>query len=226
MRFQINKDVVSGIYSIRNLLNNRIYVGSAENLYRRYKSHISVLNRARTTNKFLLHDWNKCGADKFVFELLESCDIVNLLAIEQKYLDIWYDNQNICYNICKKAGNTRGRKHSKKSKKKMSLSKMGNRNPSKRKAVRRKLSLLMTGKNNHQFGKKRPWAAEIGKKFSSKPVMQIDKLNNNVIKIWSSASEASKILGFDRSSINKCCRMNTNLKTYKGFVWKFVEADA
>lgn len=54
----------------------------------------------------------------------------------------------------------------------------------------------------------------------AKRVAQCDK-KGNVINIWSCAKEACDILSFTRSAISQCC--TGKRKTYKGFVWKFVE---
>ena len=65
----------------------------------------------------------------------------------------------------------------------------------------------------------------IGKKYgrqnglnSSKPVKQLT-LDGKIVNIFPSAREASRQLGISYKVISKCC--NNQLKTYKGFVWKF-----
>ena len=53
----------------------------------------------------------------------------------------------------------------------------------------------------------------------SKKVYQYD-MQGNLIKEWSSASEAGRN-GFTLSSISQCC--NYQLKTHKGFIWSYTE---
>lgn len=52
----------------------------------------------------------------------------------------------------------------------------------------------------------------------SKPVIQMS-LDNEVITIWPSASEASKN-GYLSTCISKCCQ--GKLQTHKGFKWKYL----
>ena len=54
----------------------------------------------------------------------------------------------------------------------------------------------------------------------TKPVVQIDKNTNSVIKIWNSAKEASDSLGVDVSGIRAVC--NGRQKTSKGFKWRYL----
>lgn len=50
-------------------------------------------------------------------------------------------------------------------------------------------------------------------------IVQMD-LNENPIKIWQNPKEIEEVLGFDRSSIVKCCKGKA--KTHKGFIWKYL----
>jgi group I intron endonuclease len=120
----------SGIYIIKNLINNKIYVGSTcVTFLNRIYNHTLDLNRNKHCNKYLQRAWNKYGNDNFVFEILEICypDKIFTLKKEQKYLDILHPE----YNICKIAKSVKGRK-------------MSNIN---KELVR----MRMTGENNHNY---------------------------------------------------------------------------
>jgi len=80
-----------GIYRIRNLLNNKCYYGSAKNIKIRWTKHKSQLKHNRHENIILQRAWDKYGKDNFIFEI---CEEIDLLLIEQKYLDL-----NPEYNI-------------------------------------------------------------------------------------------------------------------------------
>ncbi len=89
-----------GIYRIINTTNNRIYIGSSNRIRRRYHNHLGCLMNSVHQNKFLQHDWNKCGADSFVFEVIEvENNKENRLTLEQLYIDKHYDHQKQCYNL-------------------------------------------------------------------------------------------------------------------------------
>lgn len=57
-----------------------------------------------------------------------------------------------------------------------------------------------------------------GKKKSI-PVYQISIESGEVIKIWDSASQINRELGFDKSAIIRCCKLVKN--TFKGFKWRY-----
>lgn len=59
---------------------------------------------------------------------------------------------------------------------------------------------------------------EIISKFFSKPVFQIDKYTNIIIKEYKSITEASKCTGIYYSGINKCC--NNIIKSAGGYKWR------
>lgn len=46
----------SGIYVIKNKINNKVYVGKAINIYRRIKAHITSLNtKDKNENRHLIN---------------------------------------------------------------------------------------------------------------------------------------------------------------------------
>lgn len=61
----------SGIYRIICLVNNKCYVGSTVDLYRRFVQHRKRLRGDFHHSKRLQRAWNKYGADKFAFEVIE-----------------------------------------------------------------------------------------------------------------------------------------------------------
>lgn len=75
-------DKVSGIYSIRNTINGKIYVGSAVNLYKRRLNHLSTLRRNTHKNPHLQASFNKHGEDSFEFITLEKCNSDSLVSKE------------------------------------------------------------------------------------------------------------------------------------------------
>lgn len=91
----------SGIYRILNKLNSRAYFGSAKRFKERWPAHASSLKRGVHPNKFLQADFNKCGADVFVFDILEIVDGTKeeRLLIEDTYLVKYYDKGVLCYNL-------------------------------------------------------------------------------------------------------------------------------
>jgi len=84
----------SGIYQIRNILNNNIYVGSSINLRKRKNRHFSELALNKHYNSHLQSSYNKYGKNNFIFEILLICDSKYLEWYEQLIVDNWNPEYN------------------------------------------------------------------------------------------------------------------------------------
>ncbi len=107
----------SGIYSIKNLINNKLYIGSSVNITRRWYDHIHKLKHNKHKSQYLQRSYNKYNKENFKFEVLAYCPPEYCIKLEQWFLD----NMKPEYNTCKKAGNTLGFKHSEVTKEKFRL---------------------------------------------------------------------------------------------------------
>jgi group I intron endonuclease len=86
-----------GIYYITNTINNKIYIGSSNNIEKRHKDHFRNLRLGNHSNKHLQSAVTKYGLDNFSFKAIELCEREDLLIIEQEHIDN-YDN-NLLYNL-------------------------------------------------------------------------------------------------------------------------------
>lgn len=78
----------SGIYRFTNISNNKIYIGSAKNLRKRFGKHLSNLRLNKHHSKHFQNAWNKYGENSFEYDIIEFVeDVSNLLIREQYYLD-------------------------------------------------------------------------------------------------------------------------------------------
>lgn len=121
---------ISGIYRIRNLSNDKIYIGSAVNIKGRWRTHKSDLNLNKHHSPYLQRAWNKYGEENFEFSVIEIVyDKNELLNREQFWMDETnsYDSK-LGYNISKHAGSRLGVPASEETKMKMSESQKGNQN--------------------------------------------------------------------------------------------------
>ena len=66
MKFQI------GVYQIRNISNNKIFVGCSTNLNAIWNRQKFQLNFGSHPNTALQKEWNETGHDNFVFEILSE----------------------------------------------------------------------------------------------------------------------------------------------------------
>ena len=193
----------SGIYIIKNILNDKIYVGSSINIKKRFQEHRIHLKKRKHTNAHLQKSWDLHGEENFVFVELEYCDKTLLLEREQAWIDYYksHKTEDNIYNICQTAGNTLGRKHTKEAKEKIS-----------------KNHSDVSGENNPMFGKPSPNTgvkmpeerrqkisnALKGKKSWNKG---LNKLNNDSLK-----KRAENILGENNPFYGKQHRDETKEK--------------
>jgi len=111
-----------GIYCIQNIENGKRYIGSAIIFKDRWRGHKSLLNKNKHHSKKLQNAWNKYGADKFIFSILELVIDNNfIIEREQYWIDLFLNKEDL-YNTCLIAGNTLGFRHSEESKLKISIS--------------------------------------------------------------------------------------------------------
>lgn len=103
----------TGIYLICNNLNNRYYIGSANNIKRRWKEHKINLRSNKHENPFLQNDWNKCGEQAYSFSVVQVTDKNEQFLIEQEWIDRLISD-DLCYNLSKNTlSPMAGRRHSK-----------------------------------------------------------------------------------------------------------------
>lgn len=101
-----------GVYKITNNLNGRVYYGSAKGFKQRWKGHAGSLLLGKHQNRFLQADFNKCGTDAFIFEVIEVIDGTKeeRLLREDYYLKQFHDHGNQCYNFKSVASSSEGNK--------------------------------------------------------------------------------------------------------------------
>lgn len=97
---KVDKDKNCGIYCIKNLINDKIYIGQSTNIKKRWKVHTKELNCNTHCNSYLQKAWNKYGSDNFKFYVLEKCDKKELNEKEIYYIKTLFAhcNQN-GYNL-------------------------------------------------------------------------------------------------------------------------------
>ncbi len=100
----------SGIYKITNTVNGKFYIGQAISLRKRYTCHNGFNARGEATNIYLQNSWDKHGAESFIFEVIELCEIAQLDAKEQYWLDILKPFGERGYNANFLARSSKGRK--------------------------------------------------------------------------------------------------------------------
>lgn len=117
----------AGIYAIRNFQTDKIYIGQAVNIYKRWKNHRIELRLNRHGNRYLQSAYNKYGSVNLVFYVMEYCNTASLDDREQFYMDLYnsYDRED-GYNLSPTAGGScTGFKHSEETKAEWSKNRIG-----------------------------------------------------------------------------------------------------
>jgi group I intron endonuclease len=204
----------SGIYLWFNRINDKYYIGSAQDLTRRFMQYYS--DKYLTKTSLLIHKaLLKNTHDKFSLYILEYCDIKDLIEREQYYIDLLTPQ----YNILKIAGSSLGFKHTLETVNKISLTKTGskiNEEHNKKRSnaskgennpfygknhtveVLAKLSMQKTGINNPMYGK----TGE--KNILSKKVYIYENNESPVLfKMFFSYAEAAKYFNCNSTTISR-----------------------
>lgn len=195
-KLDIHKNGKPCIYSIKNTVNNKIYIGSAIGHYRRKGQHFYMLRRNIHFNKHLQSSWNKYQEQNFIFEILEFIEDLNLIQTKEEYYINLYDTLNPCkgYNTRTSCKTNLGLKWPLESRIKFSNSKKG-----------KKLIHL-----NY---------IEVAKK-NMKKVTAINTITKEVLH-FNSIIEASIILNVQKTSISKA--LHKVIKSAGNFYWDFTE---
>lgn len=86
------------IYKIRNVVNNKFYVGSTTDTRERFRNHRKMLRGRRHHCPHLQAAWNKYGEDCFIFEIVETLEDVEVLqGAESRWLAEHFGKDH-CYN--------------------------------------------------------------------------------------------------------------------------------
>ena len=78
------KHDVQGIYQIKNLKTDKVYIGSSKNIYKRWEQHKKSLNQNKHHSPYLQRSWNKHGSDCFKFSIIEKVEDISLLLERER----------------------------------------------------------------------------------------------------------------------------------------------
>jgi group I intron endonuclease len=171
-----------GIYKITNIISNKCYIGSSQNIESRFRRHKKDLKNGEHHSRYLQRAWNKYGEKNFLFEIIEEVtDKSQLIEREQHYTDKIKPD----YSIRKICSSNIGIKHSKETRKKWSEARMGkepwNKGTPCREETKERISKANLGKKPWNKGipcsekvKKAISKANKGNKYALGHVVSID----------------------------------------------------
>ena len=216
---------VSGVYRIRNLTNNKFYIGSTNDLYKRFIQHKIQLERGEHHSIYLQRAFNKYGTSQFIMEILLLCKQEYLLYYEQQLIYELVPN----YNMNKKATSNRGYKWSMESRQKASMAQLGNQNALGHRLSEEQKQLISAsrkgkciGKQNWFYGKthtqevkQRIRDAQAGRKHSEETKKKQAKSHYKPVKIdniiYESLNAASEASGINKTTLSRWCKNKNKL---------------
>lgn len=139
------------IYGIENIINGKLYIGSAVDYKNRRRQHQYTLGKNTHKNKKLQNSWNKYGDKNFIFHVIEPVgDTENLIKREQYWIDFYRTllGDKFLYNMNPLATSNIGVKMSELSKKRMSVAKIGSKLGPRPDYVKKKISQANMGKRH------------------------------------------------------------------------------
>jgi len=213
----------SGIYVIKNMINDKIYIGKSIDVYKRIQKHILSLNKElkKHVNFNIQKDWLEYGKENFQYKIVERT-----LLDEQELYDrelYWIQHAmktNRCYNLridsdskCIVSDETRQRCSE------AQIIRFSDPKERDKMSIASKLaSSKMTeeGKANMKMN--------VADNESKRNILQYDKKTNKFIKRWKHFHEISLSYPlFKRNALLSVC--NGWKKTYRGYIWRYEMKD-
>lgn len=147
----------SGIYKITAIHSGEFYIGSSNDINRRWAHHKYYLTVGKHSNPILQKIFKKHGKDCFCYEVIEYVDINNLIIKEQYYIDTLTPKLNIRLV----AHSNQGLKH--------------------KKETIEKIRLLKTGLTHSDESKQKMREAHLGKKLSEEHKEKLRIINTGKV---------------------------------------------
>ena len=204
---------ITGIYKIKNNINQKEYVGKSIDIEGRWKSHISL---AENGSRYPIHcALRKYGIENFEFSILEECEISELNDKEMEWISKLNTYKN-GYN-CTRGGEGNLRidynqilmlwNEGKGAKEISKITGVSNSH----------LTFIL-----HSFDIPKEEIRERSKTYMRKTVEQYD-FTGNLITTYSCAEEAGKLTGINSKNIQCVCQRQPEYKSAGGYIWKYMD---
>ena len=233
------------IYGIKNLINEKIYVGKSINIKLRKKAHENSFVRKQAVNIHLQRAVDKYGIENFEFIILEEV-VLNTVNEKEQYWINYLKSYDEKFGYNKTMGGDGGNltietkfKISQTSPNRKVVYQFNSKGKLIKKwngvrDIERELKYLsstiskacaINTNNNSAYGFYWSYNEDssnfygIGQENNKLQVQQFS-LKGELIKTWSSISTAAKETNSSKSSIIRCCK--NKQKTCNNFIWKYL----
>jgi group I intron endonuclease len=209
----------SGIYCIKNLINNKVYIGKSINIYERIRQHINLLNKeSLDENRYLTNSWNKYGRDNFQYIVLEYLEKnESLLKERELYWMNYYDstNRDKGYNLRQDTSTN------------CIVSEDTRKLQSKNRIQRYKDKPELRDKISKQFkefwknnpDKLKEMSKKVSKIITKYKIYQYDKYTKELVRVWDTLSDITKENpSYKKHNIYAVC--SGEKPTMYGYIWE------
>lgn len=204
-----HKPKKSGIYMLYNRINNHFYIGSSINISGRMKNYLNTkfLKLKRNANMPISKALLKYGYDNFSLIIIEYSPECYLMVKES----FWIKSLKPYYNVLTDAYRSTGYKHTEEIKKKMRIKAMGRLHSN---FTKKLISNSLKGDKNPFFNKKHSLSSKIliSEGRSNRKIYIYDNLLNLQI-IVSSLNKLAKSIYANNSTLNTYIKSN---KLFRG----------
>lgn len=213
MKTDIKHKGKSGIYCIKNVVNNKVYIGKAKCIYKRIKQHITNLNtKNKDENPHLINSWHKHGRQNFEYYVLEYCEIETLSEKELLWMKKFNSlDRNKGYNL--RLDSSTGLVITEETRQKLRNSQIERfKNPEERK----KCSHNYWKNNPSELKKMAEKVAQLNVKYK---IEQYEKKTKVLVKTWDSIIELiEKHPEYKKHNIYAVC--SGEKPSMYGYIWK------
>lgn len=212
------------VYQIRNIINNKVYIGCSKNYQKRWLEHNNKLNEDRHENIYLQRSWNKYKSSSFIFEIIKECDSEKDMFLDEINLINCNINK---YNLSEggQGGNTT-KYYTFEQKTQLSINRSLFTKEQYRKGIR-KTPLKFSELSVEEIKRRRKIWSETKRgrlngrsKYHDIQIIQKD-FNNIIIKIWKDIHEIRETNLFNPKYILYCCNKKENYESHKKYYWNF-----
>lgn len=202
---------MTGIYCIKNNINQKSYVGKSINIESRWQQHIYS---SKNGSQYPIHRaLQKYGANNFSFSVLEECEISELDDKEIEWISK-LNTYNNGYNC------TRGGEGQLKIDYEQILKLWNDGKGAKEIGEITHIRNSHLTSILHSFDIPKKEIRERSKMYMRKPVKQYD-FSGKLISSYSCAEEASEITNINAKNIQCVCQRQPEYKSAGGFLWKY-----
>lgn len=205
-------------------LNNIRYIGKTkQTLKRRLQGHLCDARKAKKLDNHKNHNYNWINheLDEGYSIIIEELDSLQFDDNEDwKWFEQYWISQMKAwgFNLTNLTNGGDGNQNQHFSKESIELRASKIRGVPRDEVTRKKISEGLKGIKRSEETKKK--VKDSITELQGESIKQFSK-NGELIKEWSSISEAARVLGIDRANIGHCCAHRSNHNTAGGYIWRY-----